>query len=117
MKVLVVDDIQIARSNIKRMLARYDIDVVEAHDGITALKVYKEEHPNIICLDIDLPGEMDGMEILKQIKNDDPNANVIMLSAMNSQYNFVESFKAGASYFLVKPIDLYELVDVIKSIK
>ncbi len=117
MKVLVVDDIQMARSNIRRMLARYNIDVIEAEDGNSALKLYSEEHPDVVCLDIELPGGMDGMSVLKQIRDEDSSANVIMVSAMSSQYNFVESFKMGAKYFLVKPIDLNKLVDVILSLK
>lgn len=117
MKVLIVDDIQMARNNMRRVLEKHGIDIIEAENGESAIKLYTEELPDVVCLDIDLPGGMDGIEVLKRIKASDPNATVLMVSAMSSQYNFVESFKMGAKNFLVKPIDLNKLEDIVLSFK
>lgn len=116
MKVLIVDDVQMARSIIRRALNESGIDVIEAVDGNSALKLYSEEIPDVVCLDIDLPGGMDGLEVLKQLKQTDQDVKIIMVSAMSSQYNFVESFKLGAKNFLVKPVDLIKLVEVVQEL-
>lgn len=113
-KVLIVDDVQMARENMKCILEREGIEVIEADNGEKALQLFKEENPDVVSLDIDMP-KVDGIEVLKQIKNIKEDVNIIMVSVMSSQYHHVESFKNGAKYFLSKPIDLIRFVEVVKS--
>lgn len=116
MKVLIVDDIQMARLNMRKALEGQNIKVIEAEGGEKALKLYKEEKPDIVVLDIDLP-DINGVEVLKKLKEIDENVKVVIVSGMSSQYNLVETHKNGAKYFLVKPIDLIKFVQVIKSME
>lgn len=115
MKVLVVDDVQMARTNMRTVLERYGIKVIEASDSKNALKLFKEENPDVVCLDLCLPNETDGLDTLKQIREINDGANVVIVSGMSNQYNFIESFKLGAKYFLVKPIDLNKFIQIVKS--
>lgn len=115
MKILVVDDIHMARINMRRALEKEGIVVVEAESGHEAIKLFKEEKPDAVALDIDLP-DLDGLEVLKELKNIDENVQVVMVTGMSSQYNLVETLKKGAKHFLVKPIDLMNFVKVMKEV-
>jgi two-component system chemotaxis response regulator CheY len=114
MKVLIVDDIQMARFNMKKALEKEGVEVFEAGTGKKAISAFKQEKPNITFLDIELP-DMNGISVLKEIKGIDKDAKVIMVTGISNQYNFVESLKQGADNFLVKPIDLDKLVEVVRS--
>ena len=115
MKVLIVDDVQMARLNMRKVLEKHGIEVTESESGERALKLYKQEKPDVVVLDIDLP-DINGVEVLKKLIDIDEKVKVVIVTGHSSQYNLVETFKIGAKYFLVKPIDLIKFVEVIKSI-
>lgn len=115
MKVLIVDDVQMARLNMKKVLEEQGIEIIEAESGSKALKLYITEKPDVVALDIDLP-DINGVDVLKQLKDIDENVNVVIVTGISSQFNLVETFKNGAKYFMVKPIDLTKFVQVVKSI-
>jgi two-component system chemotaxis response regulator CheY len=103
-KILVVDDAAFMRMRCKKLLTQSGFDVVEAAIGAQAVEVYKEDHPDVVLLDITMP-DMDGLTALKELKKFDPDAKVAMVSAMGQQSVVMEALKFGARDFLVKPFD------------
>ena len=103
-KILVVDDAAFMRMRCKKLLTQSGFDVVEAAIGAQAVEVYKEDHPDVVLLDITMP-DMDGLTALKELKKLDPAAKVAMVSAMGQQSVVMEALKFGAQDFLVKPFD------------
>ncbi len=103
-KILVVDDAAFMRMRCKKLLSQSGFDVVEAATGAQAVEVYKEDHPDVVLLDITMP-DMDGLTALKELKKLDPNVKVAMVSAMGQQSVVMEALKSGAQDFLVKPFD------------
>jgi DNA-binding NarL/FixJ family response regulator len=82
LQVLLVDDHAIVRKGIRSMLESYrDIQVVgEASNGIEAIKLMEQLHPNIVLMDINMP-KMDGVEATAQIMSGYPDTIIIGLSA------------------------------------
>jgi two-component system chemotaxis response regulator CheY len=75
--------------------------------------MYMQHKPDLVLMDITMP-VMDGITALKEIRQADPQAKVVMLSAMGQQAMVIESIKAGARDFVVKP---YEPNNVMASVR
>ena len=114
-KVMVVDDAAFMRMRSKKMLVENGFDVVEAANGIEAISVYKESHPDMVLMDITMP-DIDGITALKEIRAFDPNARVAMVTAMGQQSMVVEALKAGAKDFVIKPFDQDRVLAAIKKL-
>lgn len=112
-RILVVDDAAFMRMMIKDILTKNGYQVVgEAADGIQAVEMYKETHPDLVTMDITMP-EMDGITALKEIKKIDPNVKVIMCSAMGQQAMVIDAIQAGAKDFIVKPFQADRVLEAI----
>lgn len=115
-KVLIVDDASFMRAMLKNILVRNGYEVVgEACNGQDAFEKYKELKPNVVTMDITMP-EVDGITAVRMIKEYDKTANVIMCSAMGQQSMVIESLKAGAKDFVVKPFVEEKVIDAIKKL-
>lgn len=101
-KILVVDDAAFLRMSLKKILAAEDHTIYEASNGIEAITLYQELHPDVVTMDITMP-DMDGLEALKRLKQIDPGAKVIMCSAMGQQDKVVTAIQNGAVDFIAKP--------------
>ncbi len=111
--VLVVDDAAFMRMRAGKLLAQHGYQVLEAENGLDALNMYMQHKPDLVLMDITMP-VMDGITALKEIRQADPQAKVVMLSAMGQQAMVIESIKAGARDFVVKP---YEPNNVMASVR
>ncbi|GAB6181426.1 hypothetical protein JCM14036_27450 [Desulfotomaculum defluvii] len=102
-KILVIDDDQVDRMAIKRMLrsSEFNVEVTEAGDGEAALTSLKGEDYDCIFIDYRLPGE-NGLQVLQQIKAVDSSIPVVMLTGYGDEETAVEIMKAGASDYLIK---------------
>ncbi|MGX8794602.1 response regulator [Fusibacter sp. JL298sf-3] len=102
-KVLVVDDAMFMRKMISDILTKAGYEVVaEASNGDEAFAKYKEHQPDLVTMDITMP-DVNGIEGVKKIVAAYPEAKVLMCSAMGQETMVIESVKAGAKGFLVKP--------------
>lgn len=102
--VLVVDDAAFMRMRVGKLLSQNGFQVLEAENGLEALNMYREHKPDLVLMDITMP-VMDGITALKEIRQVDSQAKVVMVSAMGQQAMVIESIKAGARDFVVKPYD------------
>ena len=111
--LLVVDDEALTLRTISRGLREEGFEVFTATSGEEALKLFREEKPDLTLLDIVLPG-IDGVEVLRQIKSTSPASIVLMMSAYHMVDRAVEAMKAGAYDYLIKPFHLADLSNTIR---
>jgi len=86
--------------------------VGEATNGQEAVQRFRELKPEVTTLDITMP-EMDGISALKAILEVDPGARVIMCSALGQESKVLESIKAGARDFVVKPFQPDRVLEAV----
>ena len=110
--VLVVDDAAFIRSWCTRTLTAQGHEVVEATDGLEAVKAYERLRPGAVLLDVTMP-TMDGLVALEKIKAIDPDARVAMLTVMGQMEVVVEAKRLGARDFIVKPCDATRLISAV----
>jgi DNA-binding response OmpR family regulator len=113
MKVLLVDDEHEFADALAQRLKMRGIDVQIAADGESALQRIDVDSPRVVILDVVLPG-MSGLEVLKQIKARDPDIQVILLTGKGTTRDGISGMQSGAFDYLIKPLDIDELVRKIK---
>lgn len=106
-RILIVDDEDDARALLTMALRADDIEVIEAGDGLTALRLAYERRPDLIILDIAMP-LMDGWLTCQRIREvwDTP---IIMVTASSELEARVRGLELGADDYLAKPYDIDEL--------
>jgi DNA-binding NtrC family response regulator len=82
--------------------------VFEAHAAQAALAAVRQKDIDVVLLDLKL-GQTDGMEVLQQMKREKPALVIIMMTAFGSIHSSVAAMKAGAFYYITKPLDMDEL--------
>ena len=113
MTVLIVDDEDRIRLLIKEYCLNENYIVLEANDGIKALKLIKENKIDVIILDIMMPN-MDGLTAYQEIKKF--NIPTIILSARNEEYDKLVGFGLGVDDYVTKPFSPKELIARIKAV-
>ena len=114
LRVLIADDIQETRRNTRLMLATIDdVEVVAiAANGIQAVQLAKEHHPDIVLLDINMP-EMDGLTAFRNIAQIHPDTGCIILSAEKDSTTLRTAISLGVQEYLIKPFTIDELESAI----
>lgn len=103
-QILVVDDEPVVRATVSRMLTSLGYTVLEARDGLDALKVFHENHTqfDLVLLDMMMP-RMGGRECFFELRKRYPLVKVLILSGFSKQDDLDEIVAAGAVGFLKKP--------------
>jgi two-component system chemotaxis response regulator CheY len=115
-KVMIVDDAGFMRNILKNIVTEAGFEVVcEAKDGLQAVNLYPQYHPDLVTMDITMP-EMDGLEAVMTILKVYPDAKFIMCSAMGQQNMVLDSIRAGAKDFIVKPFDKERVIESMLSV-
>jgi DNA-binding NtrC family response regulator len=112
-KLLVVDDEHLIRWSLEQNLKKHGYEVVTAGTGEDALRLVREEQPDLVLLDIQLPG-ISGIDVLEKIKEHDEDIIVIMVTANSGLENAVNAMRLGAFDYISKPFNLDELSIIIK---
>ncbi|MFN2359682.1 MAG: UvrY/SirA/GacA family response regulator transcription factor [Marinobacter sp.] len=114
-RVLVVDDHELVRSGITRMLAdNPDIDVIgEASSGEDAIDFVRKDSPDIVLMDIRMPG-IGGLEATRRILRIDDAVRVIVVTACADDPYPTRVMQAGASAYITKGADIKEMVRAIR---
>ena len=95
MKMLIVDDSFVIRKTIEKYAAELGIEnILTAHNGIEAIKIFKAELPSLVTMDITMP-EMDGIQCLDEIMKIDPDSKVIMITALKDNSTGMLALKKG----------------------
>lgn len=103
-KVLFVEDDDIARQNGVEYLENYFDFVYEASNALDALKLYEKEQPHIIITDIQMP-KLNGLEFVQRIRQKDKKVQVIVISAFCDKDYLFKAIELQLVKYLVKPVD------------
>ena len=104
-RVLIVDDALIMRMRIKEIAGEMGWEIAgEAVNGEEAVARYRELRPDLMTLDIVMP-KMDGVTALRMVREEHPQARVVMVSAVDQKEKLSECIRLGAVDFIVKPFD------------
>jgi DNA-binding NtrC family response regulator len=109
MRIMVVDDEERFLVSTKKLLEKKGYTVETAAGGVEALDKLIIARPHVVILDVKMPG-MDGIETLKEIKARFPLIEVIMLTGHGRVESAVIGLKSGAFDYLIKPIDVDDLI-------
>ncbi|KOS66653.1 chemotaxis protein CheY [Lysinibacillus contaminans] len=114
-KIIIVDDHQLFREGVKRILDFEDtFDVVaEGDDGTDVVNLYAENRPDVVLMDINMPRK-NGVEATADLVAEFPDAKVIMLSIHDDETYVTHALKSGALGYMLKEMDADEIVEAIK---
>ncbi|XWK86227.1 MAG: response regulator [Phormidium sp.] len=112
--ILLVDDEEALRESLTYTLQKEGYMVTTAEDGMTAIKQFHKQVPDIILLDLMLPG-IDGMEVCWRLRafSDVP---IVMLTAKDQDIEKIWGLEAGADDYITKPFSTRELLARIKAV-
>lgn len=111
-KLLLVDDEVEFVSTLAERLVLRGIDVRTANSGEEALRQVLSDPPEIVVLDVMMPG-MSGLEVLQRVKAQDPQIKVILLTGIGNPRDGAEGIRLGAFDYLMKPLQIEELLEKI----
>jgi CheY-like chemotaxis protein len=113
-RVLIIEDSPTTRSVIKVYLVGQNLAFLEASDGASGLAAARTHQPHVVVVDLKMPG-MDGLSFCRAVRADVKLRRMPIVLLTGSKHEEVkrEALKAGADYFLTKPIDGAELARCI----
>ena len=116
-KVLVVDDHDLVRMGISRMLADdAEIEVIgEADSGEAAIRMVKALNPDVVLLDVNMPN-IGGVEATKRLRQFDDKVKILAVSSVSSQPYPSMLLKAGVNGYITKGTPLAEMIKAIKKV-
>ncbi|MBP5975881.1 response regulator [Brasilonema sp. CT11] len=115
MKILVVEDDDLNALLLQKALKAYNFQIETANDGQYGLELAKIFEYDLLLLDVMLP-KMDGISLCRQLRQEGYQVPILMLSAVNSTSLRVTAIEVGADDFLVKPVEISELVARIRAL-
>ncbi len=118
LKILIVDDFATMRKVIRNLLKQGGYEnVVEAEDGVAALKILQSQKVDFVISDWNMPN-MSGLELLKAVRGSDELKELpfLMVTAEALKDNVVAAVKAGVSNYIVKPFTAEVLTEKIEKI-
>ncbi|MFV0436319.1 MAG: S16 family serine protease [Desulfopila sp.] len=113
--ILLVDDEDIARNNMRYVLIKDGYHCHSAANGLEALEILAREDIDLIVSDLKME-RMDGLELLAAVNRKYPEIPVIMVTGFASVHTAVEAMRSGAAYYLGKPVNLDELKKTIREV-
>lgn len=116
-RVILADDHNVLRQGMAQVLdMQSDVQVVaQADNGAEAVRLAAKHQPDIVLMDINMPG-MDGVEAARRITASFPETGVIILTMYRRDDYVFEAIKAGANGYLLKEVELEELLDAIRAV-
>jgi DNA-binding NtrC family response regulator len=111
-RVLVVDDEELYRRSLERILARAGHEVLTARDAGSAMQLVTSEPLDLVLCDVRMPG-LSGLELIRQVRDAQPDVPCIVVTGYGSPETSVEALRAGAYWYLEKPFEQGHL-DVVR---
>jgi DNA-binding NtrC family response regulator len=107
-KLLIIEDNEKMRETLLEFFADDRLAVYTANDGPQGLRIFRQEHPSVVLLDIGLP-TLGGMDVLRAMRSIDKAAKVIMVTGFSSEEWIERARRNGAYAFHFKTSDIEEL--------
>jgi DNA-binding response OmpR family regulator len=115
MKVLIAEDDPHTRAGLSEILEAEGYQVLATQNGSDALRLFKSQSPDFVCLDIMMPG-VSGYDVCREIRRSNPDVPVIFISAKSEEIDKVVGLELGADDFIVKPFGVKEVVARIRAV-
>ncbi len=112
--VLVVDDEELYRRSLERILTRVGHEVSEARDASEALAIAASQPIDLVLADIRMPG-INGLELVRQLHESHPDLPCIVVTGFGGPEQSIEALRAGAFWYLEKPFEQSAL-DVVRKL-
>lgn len=112
-KVLLVEDEATLRETLALNLTSEGYEVVTAGDGLSGLRLAREQTPDLVILDLMLP-ELDGLSLTRMLRRDS-SVPIIMLTARGTEIDKIAGLETGADDYVVKPFSLGELLARVRA--
>jgi two-component system, NtrC family, nitrogen regulation response regulator GlnG len=110
--LLIVDDEESVRYSFRYVFEADGIDVLTAATGAEGLDLASERDPDVVLLDLHLP-DRSGLEVFHELHSRDPKRPVIFVTAHGTTESASAAMKHGAFDYLVKPVDLEHLTEIL----
>ena len=115
-RVILADDHLIVRQGLRLVLEKENIEVLgEASDGLEAIRLIQELHPEIAVLDLDMPG-LDGLAVLREAARVCPQTRTVILTRHMEEPYAVEALRIGARGYVLKTQASTDLVAAIRHV-
>ncbi|HEY97640.1 MAG TPA: response regulator transcription factor [Dehalococcoidia bacterium] len=116
-RILIIEDDPSFSRAINHIVEKEGYEVSTASNGMTGLRMAKDNPPDLLILDVMLPG-LDGFEICSQLRADESTEKlpIVMLSAKGQEADKTTGLSVGANEYLTKPIDRALLLEKIASL-
>lgn len=119
-RILLIDDDRIILEMLDLALSKADYEVVSAGDGEIGLRVFREQRPDLVILDIAMPG-IDGYQVIEQIReaeaeHEGHRTPIIILTAHEQSVMRAYAEELGANLYLTKPVTPRQLVEHIRQL-
>ncbi|RDU37588.1 DNA-binding response regulator [Neobacillus piezotolerans] len=114
-KIVIIDDHQLFREGVKRILEfekSFQV-VAEGDDGTAALDLIREHDPDVVIMDINMP-TMNGVEATGRVMERYPEAKIIILSIHDDENYVMHALQTGARGYLLKEMDADALIEAVK---
>ncbi|UFS69422.1 EAL domain-containing protein [Geomonas sp. RF6] len=111
MKVLIVDDEELLRMNLRAVFEDLGYLVVEGENGRHALEVFAREKPHVVFTDLRMP-EMDGLAFIRALKKVSPETPVVVVSGMGTLEDAIQAVRLGAWDYITKPLRQPEEIEI-----
>ncbi|MGA0239011.1 MAG: response regulator [Acidimicrobiales bacterium] len=113
-RLMLADDHRLLRESLSRSMGEHGFEVVgEARNGLEALELARNIHPDVVLMDVSMP-EMDGVEACRQINAEMPEIKVVMLTMHADQHVLTNAIRAGACGYLVKDCSTEEIASAVQ---
>lgn len=116
--VLVVDDHVIVRNGLAQLLETADdMELVgSASDGLEAVALVAEHHPDVVLMDLSMP-VMNGVEATRRITSEHPSSRVLVLTSFGDQGRVIDALAAGADGYLLKHSDPEQILAAVRAVQ
>jgi PAS domain S-box-containing protein len=111
-KLLIVDDEELIRLNLRALLEDLGYRVTEAANGREGLDAFDRERPDLVLADLRMP-VMDGLTMIAALREKSPETPIIVISGVGTVREAVDSLRLGAWDYLIKPVPHAERLDII----
>jgi len=117
LRILVAEDSPVFQRAIRELLESLPLlSLVEAGDGVEAVRVAVQTHPDVAILDYSMPG-MNGIAAARMIRTECPDLPIVLLTTVAEEYLIAEAFKAGIRGYVLKRDagdDLVRAIDAVR---
>lgn len=111
--ILIAEDSPIMVRTLTNLLVMHGYDIAGiARDGIEAIKLFFENSPSIVLMDINMP-KLDGITATRKIRSRDPGAMIVIISIETDRQIISQALNSGAAHYITKPVRPDRLLSVI----